>query len=171
MKKPFGLIISSVALFTILIITGCSSIVRIGSIVPPYPVNTNAIGGSCIGVSENYSPCGFAIGILENEKSEPIGILSEKMADPRETKNHHWIVLDFIALPSSDKKTHLEFSTCSINGQSDETIVAIVPNYDESSPEHIKARGWAYRIGLPSGKFISIDPAIVSCINTAIGAD
>jgi len=50
-------------------------------------------------------------------------------------------------------------------------VVALVPPHDPESPEYIKAAGWAFKVGLPSGKFQELDAEKIDCVNTAIDAD
>lgn len=128
--------------------------------------------GACIGgaQAEAADSCAFAIGVLEDEREQAVAVLSRKLIDYDDTGRPRWDIQDRLAVPRSDD-LHLEQSSCRFDGGEDQTIVALVPSYDEHSPEWIRAQQWAYKVLLPSGRFQPLPPERVDCRNTAMGGD
>lgn len=127
--------------------------------------------GACIGGKLAADTCAFAIGVLDDEKEQPVALLSRKLIDYDESGRPNWDVQDRLAVPRDRSDLHLEQSSCRFDGGEDETVVAMVPLYDEHGPEWVRAQDWAYKVQLPSGKFMKLEPSKVDCHNTAVEAD
>lgn len=127
--------------------------------------------GACIGGAQGADSCAFAIGILDDDKEQPVAVLSRELIDYDDSGHPNWKVKDRIAVPRTRGDLHLEQSSCRFDGAADETIVALVPAYDERGAEWIGAQEWAYRVQLPAGKFVRLAPEKVDCRNTAAEAE
>ena len=142
-----------------------------GSIVPPYPAGVGDVKGTCIGVNRNHDPCEYSLGILEDRNAMPFLLAVEKL-EKRDAKGKPvWRVLDSLPYPRHDGTTVFEYASCRYRGRDDDTVMALVPAHDESSPEYIGAKNWAYKVNLSSGRLEKVDPAQVDCANTMIGAE
>lgn len=127
--------------------------------------------GACIGDAQGEDICAFAIGILEDKKEQPVAVLVRELVDYDESDHPNWRVRDRVAVPRERRDLHLEQGSCRLDGTADATIVALVPFYDERGAEWIGAQEWAYRVELPSARFVQLEPARVDCHNAAIEAD
>lgn len=127
--------------------------------------------GLCIAGKQAEDTCAFAIGLLEDDKEQPVALLSRELIDYDTGGHPNWRVKDRLAVPRDNRNVHLEVGSCRLDGTPDQTVVAMVPGYDQSGPEWIRASDWAYRVQLPSGKFLRMAPARIDCANTAIDAD
>lgn len=158
-----------------LALVGCTAHRQQGDTGAPGPVAAEAGvdngRGACIGGRQASDSCAFAIGVLDDAKEEPVALLSRKLIDYDDSGQPNWDVQDRVPVPRDHKGLHLEQSSCRFDGTEDETVVALVPAFDEHGPEWVRAQDWAYKVQLPSGKFQSLEPGKVDCRNTAIGAD
>lgn len=133
-------------------------------------LDTSDERGACIGATAQYETCTYAIAVFGPEAT-PRLIVSRKLESTKADGQPVWHEQDRLNAPALPPGGALEFSTCRQNGTPDDTIVALLPIHDETSPEYIKAAGWAYRIELPSGRFNTVDAASIDCINNATGAE
>jgi hypothetical protein len=133
-------------------------------------LDTSEERGACIGATAQYETCSYAIAVFGPEAA-PTLIVSRKLARMNADGQPEWQELDRLHAPSLPRGGSLEFGACRYRAAPDDTVLALLPPYDETSPEHIVAAGWAYRIDLPSGHFVALDAASVDCSNGTIGAD
>lgn len=133
-------------------------------------LDTSEERGACIGATAHYETCTYSITVFGPYET-PVAIVSRKLAAMKSDGQPEWQELDRLDAPAVPRGGALEFGACRNQGAEDDTIVALLPPYDATAPEHIAAAGWAYRIDLPSGRFMALDAAAVDCINTTIGAD
>ncbi|HSB96058.1 MAG TPA: hypothetical protein VLC91_06405 [Spongiibacteraceae bacterium] len=156
---------------TALLLCGCAAQQKVES--PPTPAaaaaEVNDQQGACIG-GASYELCSFAVNVVEKNLI-PIAFVSKKSLGDGPDGNPTWEILDEIALPSNMAGRFIQYASCRYSGESDDTVVALVPPHDSEAPEYIKAADWAFKVALPSGKFQELDSAKVDCINTAIGAE
>lgn len=127
--------------------------------------------GICIGGKLVEDSCAFAIGLLDDEHEEPVTLLSRTLIDYDKDGHPRWKTSDKLAVPRDNDNLHLEVGSCRFRNEPDQSVVALVPTYDQNSPAWIRARDWAYRVELPAGKFVQLEAGQVDCANTAIDAD
>jgi len=157
-----------------MVVAGCAT--RQPSAVPSVAGQPEVSGidngrGICIGGKLAEDSCAFAIGLLDDEHDEPVTLLSRTLIGYDEGGHPRWKTKDRLAIPRDNNNVHLEVGSCRFRGEPDQSVVALVPTYDQNSPEWIRARNWAYKVELPAGKFAQLDAAQVDCTNTAIDAD
>jgi hypothetical protein len=133
-------------------------------------LDTSEERGACIGATARYETCTYAIAVFGPEAAPKL-LVSRRMASTQDDGQPVWEELDRLQAPALPPGGSLELSSCRLQGTPDDTVVALLPNHDAASPEHIAAAGWAYRIELPSGRFAALDAGAVDCINNAIDAD
>jgi hypothetical protein len=154
-------------------LAGCSSqpAVETAAQQPPPPaIDPGDERGACIGATARYETCAYSIAVFGPEDA-PRSIVSRKLASTSDDGQVVWEELDRLQPPALPRGTTLEFGSCRHGQAADDTILAVVPPHDETSPEYIGAAGWAYRVELPSGHFAALDAGAVDCFNSAIGAD
>jgi hypothetical protein len=134
------------------------------------PLDTSEERGACIGATAHYETCTYGIAVI-GPPGRPRMIVSQKMVGTRPDGQPEWQELDHLDAPTVPVNGSVEFGSCRYQGAVDDTIVALLPFFDDTSPEYIAAAGWAYRIDLPSGHFAALDATAVDCVNTTIGVD
>lgn len=140
-----------------------------GSDVAPV-LDTSEERSACIGATAHYETCTYGIAVLGPELAPKV-IVSRRMASMNDDGQPVWEEQDRLPAPALPANGSLELGSCRQQGTADDTIVALLPPHDETSPEFIGAVGWAYRVDLPAGRFKALDAAAIDCINSAIGAD
>jgi hypothetical protein len=136
---------------------------------PSHSAEASDQQGACIG-GASYELCSFAVNVLE-KNSTPIAFVSKRALGDDADGKPIWGILDEVSLPSNLAGRFIQYASCRYNGESDDSVVALVPPHDSEAPEYIKAAGWAFKVALPSGKFQELDFQKVDCVNTAIDAD
>ncbi|HWV16579.1 MAG TPA: hypothetical protein VN030_14190 [Cellvibrio sp.] len=148
-----------------------------GSKLPPYPGNSELYQSACIGSTKADSKnteeklCDFSIKVFK-EKNAGSFILAATAATGNKLNGQpEWVVLDALALTKIKENSLIEIFTCRYKGVADDTIIALIPEHTGNTSSFIKAGDWAYRINLPSGQFVALEPDLVDCENTAVGVD
>lgn len=162
---------SAMPILLALLINSCSVPLKRGDVVPRYPNGLIETSGQCIGGEASSEVCAFSIAVLSKTHSLPVFAVSKKLISRDESGKPLWQIEDVVSLPKNIQSMSIEGGVCRHLNIGDNTIIALVPKYDQNSPEYIRAQRWAYRVELPNAKFVTIDPSNVLCGNTAIGSD
>ena len=166
--------IAAIVATALAVLAGCAT-EQAGNTNVPTPdvapiLDTSEERGACIGATAKYETCAYAIAVIGPE-DQPRMILSRKEAGMSEDGQAQWQELDRLDAPAVPRGGSLVFGICRDRGAQDDTILALLPVHDDTAPEFIAAANWAYRVELPSGRFVALDARGVDCTNTAIGAD
>ncbi|MBY4677443.1 hypothetical protein [Marinobacterium arenosum] len=149
----------------ILTLMGCYSSL-IGTSVPPYPDGIVSKYGKCIGKSLGKGRlCDYAVGELRQEDEKPYALTVKKQIG-RSGNRAIWEITDQIDWPEEPDNTFLSMGICLQNGVFDDTIVALV---EVTEKRWFKAKSWAQKVDLKTGKFFDISPDGVECENEGWG--
>jgi hypothetical protein len=152
-------------------ISGCATKANVKASASEFLNGVDNGRGACIGQNYAVETCSFAISLIDDKNLAPIILLSQESSGHDPAGSPLWKIKDTLPVPQATKGIHLEYISCRYDKKSDDTVVALVTDYDAKDSDWIRAVDWAYRIDLPSGKFLKIDSEKVDCANTAIGAD
>lgn len=159
------IIIAMIGLVLMLISNSCLASDLTGSIVPPFPDGWMDGGGACIAKSLGADKmCEYSIGVLQG----PSGLLLYigKSAPRIELKKARWLVTDQMSFPQTPRDQQVVFSVCELNGEIDETIIAVVKTTDTEWYATVRQ---AYRANLKTGRFEEIPPKGIRCLNEGWG--
>lgn len=140
----------------------------VGTVVPPYPAGLDSKQGTCVSGGAGYEHlCDYAFGILEDENGKLLMILGQKHV-PGSENPVRWLVTDAIAYPAVAEDQYLARGACEVNGEPDDSVIAIVQVVDAES---FNKALWARRLDRETGKFVDLSPTGVRCVNEGWGAD
>ncbi|HEX7044227.1 MAG TPA: hypothetical protein VF203_06410 [Burkholderiales bacterium] len=135
----------------------------VGSIVPPYPPGTATRNAACIGRQldpPGNSGCRFTVGILETAGTYT-WVYAARL-DHYSGKKAFFRVTDAIPYPAVPQGYYLAFGLCRVNGERDDTVIAVVRR---SAEEWHGDAVWAQKVELPAGKWKVIAPGNIECLN------
>ena len=136
----------------------CTATETIGSVVPPFPKGWQHEGGSCV------ADCNFSIGELRAPNG--LAFFLGKSAQRVDPNKPRWLVLDLMPYPKTPKGYQVVYSLCERDGNSDETIIAIVKTTDT---EWYSTVFRAYKANLNAGRFETTSTKGVRCLNDGWG--
>lgn len=148
-----------------------------GAKLPPYPGNSELYQSACIGSNKVDSKnkeeklCDFSIKVFKDKNADSFILAATAATGNKLNGQPEWVVQDALALAKIKENSFIEVFTCRYKGVADDTIVALIPEHTGKASSFIKAIDWAYRINLPSGQFVALEPGLVDCENTAAGVD
>ena len=147
----------------VIFMAGCHTTL-VGSVGPPWPNGLHAGQGDCLGAPT----CAFSIGELIDQRGQPKFVYGGSRHEGGNPATARFTITDVIRYPSLSAGQFWERAVCRSNSIEDQTLMAVV---EQSSDVWLRAHQWAYRFNLQTGKFVKVDPLVVDCYNTALGAD
>lgn len=145
----------------------------VGKIMPPYPEGLREVGGACLSDSTDAAHvCDYSIGLLadasEDADAEPLmRYVTAGRLVGREGPMALWKITDAQAYPGAAKGFFWQAGTCRVDRIDDPKVIAVVRQGPVQ--EYLTDIAWARRLDLKSGKFETVDPARVDCINEGYG--
>jgi hypothetical protein len=145
----------------------------VGKTMPPYPEGLREVGGACLSDSTDTGHvCDYSIGLLadasEDSDAEPVMryVTAGRLAG-RDGPLALWTITDAQAYPKVAKGFFWQAGTCRVDKVDDPRVIAVVRQGQEQ--EYLTDVAWARRLDLKSGKFTTIAPVRVDCINEGYG--
>lgn len=161
------------ALLLAMVPMGAGAVELIGMTVPPYPNGLRDVGGSCLSDSKDPEHvCDFSIGLLADAGNDPNlepvlrYVVAGRMVG-RDGPLALWKLTDAQTYPKVGKEYFWQAGSCRVDKVDDGKVVAVVRQGGEH--EYLTDIAWARRLNLESGKFSTIDPVRVDCINEGYG--
>ncbi|RYZ73822.1 MAG: hypothetical protein EOP91_04155 [Lysobacteraceae bacterium] len=146
----------------------------IGRTMPPYPDRLQDIGGAC--VSDSIDPdhvCDYSIAVLGTATSadadaepQPRYVVAGRMAG-RDGAKALWKITDAQPYPEVARGFSWQVGNCRLDKVDDGRVVAIVRQ--DRQQEYLAEVSWARRLDLVSGKFATLAPSRVDCVNEGYG--
>lgn len=132
----------------------------LATLVATAPTDNSA--SRCVGEQAGYPRCSFAV-VVEPVPGTGTVILRSQQSANKDGLHTKWKDLASITLTRDRAHRAVEILACEYKGREDDTVVALVSKAGSPNSEMIGAVDWAYRIDLPSGRFVAIDPHYVRC--------
>lgn len=159
------IIIAMFGLVLLLFSKACMATNLMGSIVPPFPNGWTEESGACISKSLGVDKmCDYSIGVLRSLNGRVLYI--GKSTPQIETNEVHWLVTDQMPFPQTPRGQEVVFSSCELNGELNETIIAVVKVTDTEWYTTVRQ---AYRANLNTGRFEKISTKGIRCLNEGWG--
>ena len=144
----------------------------IGKTMPPYPDQLQDMGGAC--VSDSLDPahvCDYSIAVLgaatgAGAEPQPRYVVAGRMAG-REGRTALWKITDAQPYPEVAAGFSWQVGSCRLDKVDDGRVVAIVRQ--DRQQEYLPEVSWARRLELASGKFTTLAPSRVDCVNEGYG--
>jgi hypothetical protein len=140
----------------------------VGRTVPPYPDGLANTSGSCIaGAARGVAGiCDYAINVLTDADGTPRHLAGSRAAGHDADGHPAWTITDALPFPPLAANELMAIATCEVDGEADETVVAVVRHVDA---EWHEAATWARRYDIATEKFVDVPAAGVRCYNEGWG--
>ncbi|MFC4310510.1 hypothetical protein ACFPN2_15570 [Steroidobacter flavus] len=156
----------SLCLFALLASTA-SATDFIGMTYPPFRDGMQSTVGGCVAGSRGPEhECDYSVGTLESSEGKPIVLIGSRLVGHDEQQKAIWKVTSSVAYPDVPDGYSLAIASCQVNGEDDQTIVAVVRNEEA---EWLGRFLWIRRFDLDKEVFVEQPAEGVQCRNEAAG--